>query len=92
MYQFSNFRKFFISDNNEQRRDIVSRQEGDMDEEFNLSAHVYYVLYQPMQNIHHPTNKIQCDSCKKDISKHTKILTEENDYCAACFSQLEEFP
>lgn len=41
------------------------------------------------QNILHPTNKIQCDICKKDISKHTKILTESNDYCVGCFSNLE---
>lgn len=39
-----------------------------------------------IQNILHPTNKIQCDICKKDISKHTKILTPTNDYCVGCFS------
>lgn len=49
-------------------------------------------IYSLTKNIYHPTNKIQCDVCKKDISKHTKILTPSNDYCVGCFSNLEQLP
>lgn len=45
-----------------------------------------------MQNIYNPSNKIQCDDCKKDISKYAKILTQEGDFCMKCFSNLDETP
>ena len=65
---------------------------GVMEEEVNNPINVYYVDILLTQNVLHPTNKIQCDVCKKDISKHTKILTKDNDFCAACFAMIEEFP
>jgi hypothetical protein len=30
--------------------------------------------------------------CKRDVSKSTKILADEADYCIGCFSNSEEFP
>lgn len=36
-----------------------------------------------------PSNKIQCDECKKDITKCTKILANGCDYCVGCFASLE---
>lgn len=36
-----------------------------------------------------PSNKIQCDICKKDVSKSTKILANDLDYCVGCFSTLD---
>jgi hypothetical protein len=44
------------------------------------------------QNILNPSNKIQCDDCKRDITKATKIMVEEGDYCCSCFANLEEYP
>ncbi len=44
------------------------------------------------QNIFNPSNKIQCDDCKRDISKNTKILADENDYCVSCFANIDDFP
>ena len=44
------------------------------------------------QNILNPSNKIQCDECKRDISKCTKLLGEEHDYCISCFANLDEYP
>ena len=38
-----------------------------------------------------PSNKIQCDVCKRDISKATKILTPSDDFCASCFGNQKEF-
>lgn len=39
-----------------------------------------------------PSNKIQCDVCKKDVSKVTKILANECDYCVGCFASLDDVP
>ena len=39
-----------------------------------------------------PSNKIECDICKRDVSKYSKILAEERDYCIDCFSNLDEYP
>ena len=39
-----------------------------------------------------PSNKIQCDICKKDVSKVTKILANDSDYCLGCFANLDETP
>lgn len=36
-----------------------------------------------------PSNKIQCDICKKDITKATKILANDCDYCVGCFASLD---
>lgn len=48
--------------------------------------------FPPTQNILNPSNKIQCDECKRDISKCTKLLGDEHDYCISCFSNLDEYP
>ena len=45
-----------------------------------------------MQNILNPSNKIQCDDCKRDISKATKVMIEETDYCCSCFANQNQFP
>lgn len=45
-----------------------------------------------IQNILNPSNKIQCDDCKRDISKCTKVLCADCDYCVSCFSNLDQFP
>lgn len=45
-----------------------------------------------MQNIMNPSNKIQCDDCKRDISKATKMLTKDRDYCPSCFANQSQFP
>jgi len=39
-----------------------------------------------------PSNKIQCDECKREISKTSKVLAEDFDFCVSCFSNLEEYP
>jgi hypothetical protein len=39
-----------------------------------------------------PSNKIQCDDCKRDITKSTKVLVADADYCVSCFSNLDDFP
>lgn len=44
------------------------------------------------QNILNPSNKIQCDECKRDISKSIKVLGGESDYCLSCFANLDEYP
>lgn len=38
-------------------------------------------------NLQHPSNKVHCDSCEKDISKHSKILCADCqvDLCVTCF-------
>ena len=38
-----------------------------------------------------PSNKIQCDDCKRDISKHTKILNTKGDYCSSCFANQSDY-
>ncbi len=45
-----------------------------------------------MQNVYYPSHKVQCDSCEKDISKFTKVVTGDSDYCVGCFACLEEAP
>ena len=37
-----------------------------------------------------PSNKIQCDDCKRDISKGTKILNPKGDYCPSCYANQSE--
>ena len=39
----------------------------------------------------HPSNKIQCDDCKRDISKSTKIITPKDDFCASCFANQSDY-
>ncbi len=41
------------------------------------------------KNILNPSNKIQCDDCKREISKSVKILAEEGDFCVSCFSNQD---
>ena len=38
-----------------------------------------------------PSNKIQCDDCKRDISKATKLLIPSGDYCPSCFANQSEY-
>lgn len=39
-----------------------------------------------------PSNKIQCDECKRDISKATKLLTNDADFCPSCFANMDQLP
>ena len=34
-----------------------------------------------------PLSMVQCDSCKRDITRNTKVLAD-GDYCVSCFAQL----
>jgi hypothetical protein len=52
----------------------------------------FYVLVLLTKNILWPATKIQCDSCRRDISRCVKVLAEEQDYCCACFASLADFP
>lgn len=38
-----------------------------------------------------PSNKIQCDDCKRDVSKATKVIIQSGDYCPSCFSNQSEY-
>jgi len=38
-----------------------------------------------------PSNKIQCDDCKRDISKSTKILVSSGDYCPSCYANQSQY-
>ena len=53
---------------------------------------LFYVLYDSIQNITNPSNKIQCDDCKRDISKATKMLCNEGDFCVSCFANQNQAP
>ena len=34
-----------------------------------------------------PLIVVQCDSCKRDITRYTKVIAE-GDYCVTCFAKL----
>ena len=44
------------------------------------------------QNILNPSNKIQCDECKRDITRSVKVLADDDDYCLGCFSMKDDIP
>ncbi len=35
---------------------------------------------------------MQCDSCRREITRQVKVVTQREDYCLACFSTLQHFP
>jgi len=45
------------------------------------------------QNLFYPSNRVHCDACEKDISKHVKIFCpgSHSDICVNCFSEGLEF-
>ena len=48
------------------------------------------------QNIHKPSSRVQCDECKRNITKGAKILYRPErskifDHCFSCFANSEPF-
>ena len=35
---------------------------------------------------------MHCDDCKRDISKSTRMLANQKDYCVSCFANLDDYP
>ena len=44
-----------------------------------------------IQNMISPLSLVQCDMCKRDITKYTKIIAN-GDYCVGCFANHPEWP
>lgn len=36
--------------------------------------------------------RVHCDDCKRDISKTSRILANQLDYCVSCFTNLDNYP
>lgn len=88
MYIFDHHRKFIPETNDKGGKGGKTSSE----EKKNEPGNCFYVQNAQFQNILNPSNKIQCDTCKRDVSKTTKVLADDCDYCVGCFSALEDFP
>lgn len=44
----------------------------------------YYLFH----NLYYPSNKVHCDNCEKDITKHTKLYCPDSkvDVCVNCYA------
>jgi hypothetical protein len=83
-------RKFLIDNNEKTGKQVRNTQINE--EKRKDGSQFFYVPSAFIKNILNPSNKIQCDECKRDISKCTKFLGDGSDYCVSCFTNLDEYP
>ena len=53
------------------RKRTNSAQKMDQEKQDEQVFHVYIFLY--VKNLYYPSNKVHCDNCEKDITKHSRI-------------------
>ena len=84
MYLPPSSRKFIIEHSDLNGKQLVATTP--TEEHKKDGSHCFYVPSVLTQNIVNPSNKIQCDDCRRDISKSAKVLAEESDFCMSCFA------